>query len=99
MLLVNPLIENQDFVYHGKRYKEIGKRANKNATFFFRSCVWSKKDSKFEGFSLDSCRSIVALRDNDKSGMLGINEFTELWSSIRHWCSVFQHLMRTIVVL
>ncbi|RWS11444.1 calpain-B-like isoform X4 [Dinothrombium tinctorium] len=49
-----------------------------------------KKEYKFDGFSLDSCRSMVALMDDDKSGMLGIDEFILLWKSIRHWCAVFK---------
>ncbi|XP_074598360.1 calpain-9-like isoform X2 [Brevipalpus obovatus] len=49
-----------------------------------------KKEFKFEGFSIDTCRSMIALLDDDRSGKLGIDEFTSLWSKIRHWCDVFR---------
>ncbi|RWS14608.1 kinesin-like protein KIF18A [Dinothrombium tinctorium] len=35
MLVFDPLIESDDYIYHGKKYKTIGKRGNKNETFYF----------------------------------------------------------------
>ncbi|XP_053203439.1 calpain-B-like isoform X3 [Panonychus citri] len=49
-----------------------------------------KKEFKFDGFSLDTCRSMIALLDDDRSGKLGLDEFTSLWTKIRHWCDVFK---------
>lgn len=33
---------------------------------------------------------MVALLDDDRSGKLGIGEFTQLWTSIRSWCTIFR---------
>ncbi|KAI1295389.1 Calpain-A [Halotydeus destructor] len=49
-----------------------------------------KKEFSFDGFTLDSCRSMVALLDEDRSGKLGLDEFTSLWRYVRHWCNVFK---------
>jgi len=49
-----------------------------------------KKEFKFEGFSIESCRSMVAMLDDDRSGKLGIDEFTMLWRHVKHWCEVFK---------
>ncbi|RWS31043.1 kinesin-like protein KIF18A [Leptotrombidium deliense] len=62
MLVFDPLIENQDFVYHGKRYKEIGKRANKNATFFFDR-VFDQNSSNIEVYEAVTKRFITSLLD------------------------------------
>lgn len=45
---------------------------------------------KFEGFSLESCRSMVALLDSDRSGKLGMDEFQDLWRRIRKWSEIFK---------
>lgn len=49
-----------------------------------------KKEFKFDGFSVESCRSMVAMLDDDRSGKLGIDEFTLLWRYVKHWCEVFK---------
>lgn len=41
-----------------------------------------KKDFKFGGFSLEACRSMVALLDVDLSGKLGLDEFKLLWKNM-----------------
>ncbi|CAH1262003.1 CAPN3 [Branchiostoma lanceolatum] len=45
---------------------------------------------EFSGFNLELCRSMVALMDDDKSGMLGLDEFFDLWSDIKLWTGVFK---------
>jgi len=51
-----------------------------------------KKDEnfKFDGFSLDSCRSMVSLLDDDKTGKLGFDEFATLWRNVREWSAIFK---------
>ncbi|UXI16507.1 Serine-arginine protein 55 [Sarcoptes scabiei] len=53
-----------------------------------------KKELKFEGFSLDSCRSMIALMDTDASGQLGFDEFVVLWRHLRNWAEVFKRFDR-----
>ncbi|KAG5888431.1 hypothetical protein JTB14_020206 [Gonioctena quinquepunctata] len=49
------------------------------------STLISLSELKFDGFSKDICRSMVAMLDTDRSGKLGYQEFTNLWSSILQW--------------
>nr|XP_054760980.1 calpain small subunit 1-like [Lytechinus pictus] len=42
------------------------------------------------GFSLECCKSMVALTDDDQSGKLGFEEFRELWQNISAWKDVFK---------
>jgi len=55
-----------------------------------------KKDMKlrprfnFSGFSLECCRSLVAMKDGDHSGKLGYEEFKELWADMRTWKKIFK---------
>jgi calpain len=49
-----------------------------------------KKEFAFEGFSLDVCRSMVAMTDDDRSGKLGLPEFQQLWRSVRLWKNIFK---------
>lgn len=49
-----------------------------------------KKEFTFDGFSLDVCRSMVAMMDVDRSGKLGLEEFRNLWADIRMWKNVFK---------
>lgn len=48
------------------------------------------KDLKTDGFSLDTCRSIVAVMDSDTTGKLGFEEFKYLWNNIKKWQCVFK---------
>ncbi|CAG7722886.1 unnamed protein product [Allacma fusca] len=49
-----------------------------------------KEEFAFEGFSKDVCRSMVALMDVDRTGKLGLDEFVQLWKSVRTWKNVFK---------
>ncbi|KAF4086140.1 hypothetical protein AMELA_G00102720 [Ameiurus melas] len=40
---------------------------------------------KTDGFSIESCRSMVAVMDSDSSGKLGFTEFKYLWNNIKRW--------------
>lgn len=43
------------------------------------------KDLRTDGFSLESCRSMVNLMDRDGNGKLGLVEFNILWNRIRNY--------------
>ncbi|XP_043913589.1 calpain small subunit 1-like [Protopterus annectens] len=45
---------------------------------------------KTDGFSIESCRSIVALMDADSSGKLGLVEFKYIWNNIKKWQKVYK---------
>jgi len=45
---------------------------------------------KFDGFSIETCRSMVAMMDFDHSGKLGFDEFRVLWDSLREWKGIFK---------
>ncbi|NXD13629.1 CPNS1 protein, partial [Nothocercus nigrocapillus] len=48
------------------------------------------QDLKTDGFSLDTCRSMVAIMDSDTTGKLGFEEFKYLWKNIKKWQCVFR---------
>ncbi|KAM9420696.1 calpain-3b isoform 3-T3 [Salvelinus alpinus] len=47
-------------------------------------------DMKTDGFSLESCRSMIALMDTDGTGKLNLQEFKHLWSKIKTWQLIFK---------
>uniref|UniRef100_A0A4W5MCF3 EF-hand domain-containing protein n=1 Tax=Hucho hucho TaxID=62062 RepID=A0A4W5MCF3_9TELE len=49
------------------------------------------KDLNTEGFSLESCRSMISLMDMDGTGRLNLQEFRHLWNKIKQWQGIFQH--------
>ncbi|KAM8834184.1 calpain-3 isoform 1-T1 [Synchiropus picturatus] len=52
------------------------------------------KEGRSNCFSLESCRSMVALMDvsfMDGTGRLNLREFTILWNKIKHWQRIFKH--------
>uniref|UniRef100_A0A8B9JJF1 Calpain-3 n=1 Tax=Astyanax mexicanus TaxID=7994 RepID=A0A8B9JJF1_ASTMX len=44
-----------------------------------------------EGFSLENCRSMIALMDMDGTGRLNLQEFRHLWLKIKQWQGIFKH--------
>ncbi|KAM4687151.1 calpain small subunit 1 [Rhinophrynus dorsalis] len=48
------------------------------------------QDLKTDGFSIDSCRSMVAVMDSDSTGKLGFDEFKYLWNNIKKWQGVYK---------
>ncbi|KAL9839600.1 calpain small subunit 2 [Geothlypis trichas] len=48
------------------------------------------QDLKADGFSLDTCRSMVAVMDSDMSGKLGFEEFKYLWNNVKKWQGVYK---------
>ncbi|XP_078121656.1 calpain small subunit 1a isoform X1 [Sander vitreus] len=47
-------------------------------------------DLKTDGFSIESCRSMVAVMDEDSTGKLGFHEFKHLWDNIKKWQGVYK---------
>uniref|UniRef100_A0A674BGL1 Calpain 1, (mu/I) large subunit a n=1 Tax=Salmo trutta TaxID=8032 RepID=A0A674BGL1_SALTR len=48
------------------------------------------KDLKTDGFSMESCRTMVNLMDKDGSAHLGLIEFQLLWNKIRKWLVIYR---------
>ncbi|NWJ05329.1 CPNS1 protein, partial [Crypturellus undulatus] len=48
------------------------------------------QDLKTDGFSLDTCRSMVAIMDSDTTGKLGFEQFKYLWKNLKKWQCVFK---------
>ncbi|KAK0130528.1 Calpain-3 [Merluccius polli] len=44
-----------------------------------------------EGFSLETCRSMIALMDMDGTGRLNLQEFRQLWNKVKQWQGIFKH--------
>uniref|UniRef100_A0A8K9WP34 Calpain-3 n=1 Tax=Oncorhynchus mykiss TaxID=8022 RepID=A0A8K9WP34_ONCMY len=49
------------------------------------------RDLNTEGFSLECCRSMIALVDMDGTGRLSLQEFRHLWNKIKQWQGIFRH--------
>ncbi|XP_013879169.1 calpain small subunit 1 [Austrofundulus limnaeus] len=47
-------------------------------------------DLKTDGFTIESCRSMVAVMDSDSTGKLGFHEFKHLWDNIKRWQGVYK---------
>ncbi|CAB1338681.1 unnamed protein product [Coregonus sp. 'balchen'] len=52
--------------------------------------VTRHKDLKTDGFSMESCRTMVNLMDKDGSARLGLIEFQLLWNKIRKWLVIYR---------
>uniref|UniRef100_A0A5F9CZX8 Calpain-3 n=1 Tax=Oryctolagus cuniculus TaxID=9986 RepID=A0A5F9CZX8_RABIT len=52
--------------------------------------VHKHQDLKTQGFTLESCRSMIALMDTDGSGRLNLQEFHHLWKKIKAWQKIFK---------
>uniref|UniRef100_A0A8C4DXV2 Calpain 11 n=1 Tax=Dicentrarchus labrax TaxID=13489 RepID=A0A8C4DXV2_DICLA len=63
-----------------------------NCVGLFQMSVFavSDKDLKTDGFSVESCRTMVNLMDKDGSAHLGLVEFQLLWNRIRKWLVIFR---------
>ncbi|XP_060644053.2 calpain small subunit 2 [Anolis sagrei] len=48
------------------------------------------QDLKSQGFSLDTCRSMVSVMDSDTTGKLDFYQFRYLWNNIKKWQAVYK---------
>ncbi|KAI3354387.1 hypothetical protein L3Q82_018500 [Scortum barcoo] len=44
---------------------------------------------KTDGFSIESCRSMVAVMDSDSTGKLSFHEFKYMWNNIKRWQGIY----------
>ncbi|KAK6296945.1 hypothetical protein J4Q44_G00330870 [Coregonus suidteri] len=51
--------------------------------------IGKRTDLKTDGFSIESCRSMVAVMDSDSTGKLGFHEFKFLWNNIKKWQGIY----------
>ncbi|KAL2096540.1 hypothetical protein ACEWY4_008688 [Coilia grayii] len=47
-------------------------------------------DLKTDGFTIESCRSMVAVMDSDSTGKLGFHEFKYLWNNVKKWQGIYK---------
>ncbi|KAI5630371.1 calpain small subunit 1, partial [Silurus asotus] len=52
--------------------------------------IGKRGDLKTDGFSIESCRSMVAVMDSDSTGKLGFEEFKFLWNNIKRWQGIYK---------
>ncbi|OCT79460.1 calpain 2 L homeolog isoform X1 [Xenopus laevis] len=51
--------------------------------------ISKREDIKSDGFSMETCRTIVDLLDSDGSGKLGLKEFNILWTKILKYQKIY----------
>ncbi|XP_075871034.1 calpain small subunit 1-like [Nelusetta ayraudi] len=51
--------------------------------------ISSHRQLKTDGFSIESCRSMVAVMDSDSTGKLGFHEFKYMWENIKKWQKIY----------
>uniref|UniRef100_A0A8B9F3K8 Calpain-2 catalytic subunit n=1 Tax=Amazona collaria TaxID=241587 RepID=A0A8B9F3K8_9PSIT len=50
------------------------------------------QDIKSDGFSIETCKIMVDLLDNDGSGKLGLKEFHTLWTKIQRYQKIYREI-------
>ncbi|XP_032910193.1 calpain-2 catalytic subunit isoform X1 [Catharus ustulatus] len=51
-----------------------------------------RQDIKSDGFSIETCKVMVDLLDNDGSGKLGLKEFHTLWTKIQKYQKIYREI-------
>uniref|UniRef100_A0A3Q3IKC1 Calpain-3 n=1 Tax=Monopterus albus TaxID=43700 RepID=A0A3Q3IKC1_MONAL len=87
--------ENEEDQQFRTIFQEIVGDIPGHAVYLFLPTSYSvfpaDRDLNTEGFSLESCRSMIALMDMGGTGQLNLQEFRHLWNKIRQWQGIFKH--------
>ncbi|KAM8846700.1 calpain-3b isoform 2-T2 [Synchiropus picturatus] len=92
------LLEPEEETEEEKQFREIYKKiagedmqicANELKRIM-KNVLDKHSDIKTEGFSLETCRSMIALMDTDGTGKLNLQEFKHLWKKIKQWQVIFK---------
>uniref|UniRef100_A0A672VBT4 Calpain-2 catalytic subunit n=1 Tax=Strigops habroptila TaxID=2489341 RepID=A0A672VBT4_STRHB len=54
--------------------------------------IAKRQDIKSDGFSIETCKIMVDLLDNDGSGKLGLKEFHTLWTKIQRYQKIYREI-------
>ncbi|MEE6509414.1 hypothetical protein FKM82_025996 [Ascaphus truei] len=57
-----------------------------------KKVISSREDIKSDGFSIETCKTIVDLLDSDGSGKLGLKEFNILWSKLQKYQRIYRNI-------
>ncbi|XP_063957500.1 calpain small subunit 2-like [Lytechinus pictus] len=84
--------EDRETIRFRKIFKEVSGPDMEVDAWELRDILNSalRQDLRRERFSLESCKSMVALSDDDRTGKLSFNEFRELWDKICEFKDLFQ---------
>ncbi|XP_062864072.1 calpain-3 [Trichomycterus rosablanca] len=82
--------EDQQFrtIFHQRDEKEISANELRNV---LNRVVVEYSEMNTEGFSLETCRSMIAFMDMDGTGRLNLQELRLLWNKIKQWQGIFKH--------
>uniref|UniRef100_A0A8C3PWH1 Calpain-2 catalytic subunit n=1 Tax=Chrysolophus pictus TaxID=9089 RepID=A0A8C3PWH1_CHRPC len=73
----------------GNRGRSFGTACSYNSI----SCpFFTGQDIKSDGFSIETCKIMVDLLDNDGSGKLGLKEFHTLWTKIQKYQKIYREI-------
>ncbi|XP_030855557.1 calpain small subunit 1-like [Strongylocentrotus purpuratus] len=84
--------EDVDMIRFRKTFEELSGQDMEVDAWELRDILNSslRQDLRRDRFSEDSCKSMVALSDEDRTGKLSFDEFRELWDHICEWKELFK---------